>query len=79
MKKIIEWISAHNDKVLHFLFGYLICTVFPVYWTYGLVLSIVAGSVKEYWDSKGNGCVDTWDFVATVCGGIVGAIALSIK
>ena len=40
----------------------------------GLAATVVAGAAKEYWDSRGHGTVDVWDFVATAAGGVVASL-----
>lgn len=60
-----------NDKILHFVFGVAIAAFFS---PFGIVVSILLtaliGALKEYWDSRGNGQVEAYDFAATAGGGI---------
>ena len=44
----------------------------------GLAAAVVAGVAKEFWDSKGHGTVDVWDFVATTAGGTVASLVCMI-
>lgn len=63
-----------KDELLHLIVGAIIALLgsWLVGWMPGLLLSVVAGGLKEYWDSKGHGCVELMDFIATVVGGIGG-------
>ena len=88
VKRIIEWLShLKSDKLLHFIAGLLIAEVTAgalSHWTklysliIGLVASVVAGWLKEWWDSKHGGVVSDKDFVATVIGGSVGTLVMLI-
>ena len=44
----------------------------------GFAAAVVAGAAKEYWDSKGHGCVELMDFVATTAGGLLISLACLI-
>lgn len=44
----------------------------------GLVLAVLAGLGKEIWDGLGHGTVELADLVATVGGGVVGSVAVSL-
>lgn len=66
-----------KDKRLHTLAGFIISLVFGVWFPWiGIGLGVVAGAVKEYWDSRGHGCVELLDFVFTVIGALI-AFALT--
>ena len=68
-----------KDKLLHFVAG-SICSAFVYVITLNLVLAIGAsallGIAKEVYDSRGHGTVEMLDVVATVVGGVVGAVIL---
>lgn len=84
MKKIIEWLySLKADKLLHFIAGLVVaqiafalldlatsvwCSAFLAF-----LVAAVAGGVKEAWDVK-HGVPNVADFVATMVGGLVGAL-----
>ena len=55
------------DKANHLIMGLLIFIVVAFAFSplVGLAASIAAGLLKEWWDSKGHGCVEFWDFLAT--------------
>ena len=88
VNKIILWLSGIKaDKLLHFIAGLLIAEVVAGAFSHfarlyaliiGLVASVVAGYLKEMWDSKHNGVVSDKDFVATVIGGSVGTLVMLI-
>lgn len=62
-----------RDKRLHTLAGFVIALVFGLWFPWlGLGLGVIAGAAKEYWDSRGNGCVELLDFVFTVVGSLIG-------
>jgi hypothetical protein len=59
----------------------MLATIFPIPSMWGLVLSTLAGILKEVYD-KGHADIhteDKWDAVATIGGGLIGFIALVIK
>ena len=69
-----------TDKQLHFLGGIILALVFGLFlgiWA-GLAAAVIAGLAKEAYDSLGFGTLDKWDAVATVAGGIIGALVLFI-
>ena len=78
VQKILDFLTTHIDKALHFSAGYIIATILPVQ---GLTLSLIAGALKEYYDSKHptSHTVDSMDMLATWAGGSLGFIALIIK
>lgn len=66
------------DKVMHFLSGIAIAWLSVAIlratgvqgWSWApFLLAALAGALKEYWDSRGNGHVDFWDFAFTALGG----------
>lgn len=62
-----------RDKQLHTFAGFGIALVFGLWFPWlGLGLGVIAGGVKEYWDSRGNGCVELLDFVFTIVGAGIG-------
>ena len=70
-----------KDKILHLAAGAIASAV--VFWIsgnpwLGLAAAVVAGVAKEYWDSRGHGTVDVWDFVATTAGGLLISLACLI-
>lgn len=67
------------DKRKHFIVGMLISLVIGslLGWWCGFLAAIIAGVVKEWWDSKGHGAVEAMDVVFTVMGA-TSAIPLSI-
>ncbi len=69
------------DKIVHLLAGALISFVTLLITGSSLmaiIMATIAGSWKEWWDSKGSGKVEFADFLATVAGGIlaVGGVKL---
>jgi len=64
------------DKLLHFLAGYIIANITTYFygWEIGVAMSIIAGALKELYDSTGRGEVDFWDFMYTIFGGVLNAL-----
>jgi hypothetical protein len=66
-----------KDKLLHFVAG-LICSAVVYLITGSPIIAFSAsallGAAKEVYDSRGHGTVEVLDAVATVAGGVVGAI-----
>lgn len=84
MKKIIDWLyGIKSDKLLHFIAGLVVAQVAfalldlatSVWWSAFLAFLIAAivGGVKEALDVK-RGVPNVADFVATIVGGLVGAL-----
>ena len=69
-----------KDKLLHFGAGLVISLVVGTLTVplYGVIASLVAGVGKEVWDSRGHGTVEVLDVVATLFGGVVGAILMGV-
>ena len=64
------------DKQAHFWWGWAIAaTLYSVIGLWALPVVMLMGAAKEYWDSKGHGTPDIYDFYATALGGIVGVTA----
>lgn len=68
-----------RDKLLHFVAGSIASIVvyaatFNV--TIAVSFSTLLGIGKEVYDSRGHGTVEVADAVATVLGGVVGAILI---
>ena len=60
------------DKRKHFIIGFLITLLVGALvnqWI-GLGITIIAGFIKERWDSKGHGTVEAWDIIFTALGGL---------
>lgn len=76
MKRIFAKISGAlgsipQDKLLHFIAGSLIvalCAFIKGFAPYAWVAGVVAGMLKEFFDSRGNGSVEVLDFAATTAG-----------
>jgi len=72
-----ENMTIPKDKLLHFVAG-LICATFVYLIFENLTLaigaSVILGIAKEVYDSRGHGTVEVLDAVATIVGGVVGAI-----
>ena len=70
-----------KDKLLHFVAG-LICASFVYLITLNLTLaigaSVILGIAKEVYDSRGHGTVEVLDVVATIAGGVVGAVLMRV-
>ena len=66
-----------RDKLLHFVAGFVVSFVVYVATsnaTIAFSLSALLGIAKEVYDSRGHGTVEMLDAVATIVGGVVGAI-----
>lgn len=61
-----------SDKLSHLLAGIALAalpTAYGLPYWIGFGLATLAGAAKEFWDMRGNGTPDKWDFVVTVLGG----------
>lgn len=71
-----------EDKILHFIAGFIIAFIsnFFIKHTYAISLSGIAGIGKETYDyyHPANHTVEMNDFLATLFGGICGAIVSNI-
>lgn len=84
MKRIIAKItgllgSIPPDKLLHFIAGALIvalCAFVKGFAPYAWVAGVVAGMLKEFYDSRGNGSVEVLDFAATTAGALTMQMAV---
>lgn len=68
-----------QDKLLHFVAGSIAAIVVYVVTfdaTIAVAFSALLGIGKEVYDSRGHGTVEVLDAVATVLGGVVGAILI---
>ena len=68
-----------RDKLLHFIAGAIASIVVYVVTfnvTTAVAFSALLGIGKEVYDSRGHGTVEVLDAVATVVGGVVGAILI---
>lgn len=73
--------QIQKDKIYHLAAGAIVsavvfCASGNPWW--GLAAAAIAGASKEYWDSKGHGCVELMDFVATTAGGAVASLVCMI-
>ncbi len=67
--------AKERDKRIHFVCGFIISLLVGFFMPLlGLVAGCVAGAIKEWWDSKGHGTVETMDFVFTCFGAVVALI-----
>lgn len=65
------------DKSAHILAGAVVALAlgYLVPWWFALLMAIIAGALKEwYWDLRGHGTVDVWDFAATCGGGFIASL-----
>lgn len=84
MKRILAKISGAlgsipKDKLLHFIAGALIvalCAFVKGFAPYAWVAGVVAGVLKEFFDSRGNGSVEVLDFAATTAGALAMQMAV---
>ncbi len=84
MKRIFDKISGAlgsipHDKLLHFIAGALIvalCAFIKGFAPYAWVAGVVAGMLKEFFDSRGNGSVEVLDFAATTAGALAMQMAV---
>lgn len=84
MKRIFAKISGTlgsipQDKLLHFIAGALIvalCAFIKGFAPYAWVAGVVAGMLKEFFDSRGNGSVEVLDFAATTAGALAMQMAV---
>lgn len=84
MKRIFANISGllggiPQDKLLHFIAGALIvalCAFVKGFAPYAWVAGVVAGALKEFYDSRSNGSVEVLDFAATTAGALAMQMAV---
>lgn len=84
MKRIFAKISGAlgsipQDKLLHFIAGALIvalCSFIKGFAPYAWVAGVVAGMLKEFYDSRDNGSVEVLDFAATTAGALAMQMAV---
>lgn len=84
MRKILAKITGllgriQQDKLLHFIAGALIvalCAFVKGFAPYAWVAGVVAGMLKEFYDSRGNGSVEVLDFAATTAGALTMQMAV---
>lgn len=84
MKRIFAKISSAlgsipKDKLLHFIAGALIVALYAsvkAFAPYAWVAGVVAGALKEFYDSRGNGSVEVLDFAATTAGALTMQMAV---
>lgn len=82
MKRIISKVLAifggiPQDKLLHFITGFLIvavCSLYEALAPYACSVATLVGFCKERYDSRHDGNVDAWDFAAT----LIGAVTMQI-
>lgn len=92
MKRLTTWLRkiwSQPDKKTHILAGALVAAltvyVWPtntwpsISWAFPILAVMVAGILKELYDSTGRGTVDVNDFWATILGGTVVWMAVIIK
>lgn len=71
--------SIPQDKLLHFIAGALIvalCSFIKGFAPYAWVAGVVAGMLKEVYDSRNNGSVEVLDFAATTAGALAMQMAV---
>ena len=71
--------SIPQDKLLHFIAGALIvalCSFIKGFAPYAWVAGVVAGMLKEVYDSRGHGSVEVLDFAATTAGALTMQMAV---
>jgi hypothetical protein len=84
MRKILAKITGllgriKQDKLLHFIAGALIvalCAFVKGFAPYAWIAGVVAGMLKEFYDSRGNGSVEVLDFAATTAGALAMQLAV---
>lgn len=84
MRKIFAKITGllgniPQDKHLHFIAGALIvalCAFVKGFAPYAWAAGVVAGALKEFYDSRGNGSVEILDFAATTAGALTMQMAV---
>lgn len=72
--------AKQPDKRKHFYVGFVIALVVGVLFgaLVGFVAGSLAGAIKEWWDSKGHGTVESMDFIFTMIGALCGALVALI-
>lgn len=73
--------SIENDKIYHFIAGFILCVVFSIINDpiTGIGGAIGAGIMKECYDEyQKDGSFDAYDMIATWIGGAVGFALVSL-
>ncbi len=72
IKKVLGFLGRiPQDKLLHFIAGMVIAALVSVVRClapYSVLFGILAGALKEWYDSRNGGSVELMDFVATISG-----------
>jgi len=70
-----------TDKQLHFLGGVVLTLSVSLFFggITGLIVAVMAGLLKEAYDSLGFGTPDRWDAIATIAGGLLGFLLIMIS
>ncbi len=73
-------ITRNQDKVLHFMAGFMIAISFTLVFApiYGVVAGVVAGLGKEAWDQYQYDGADFFDFFVTISGTWTGVMLLGL-
>ncbi len=59
------------DKRKHFIVGFCLSLIFGLFLPFmGFIAALIAGAIKEWWDSKGHGTVEVLDLVFTAMGAL---------
>lgn len=74
-------IDISNDKMLHFLCGFLCALVVSAFSTpyLGFASAVLIGVAKEVYDFFKDGAFDSKDLLATLIGGSMAALYFAIK
>ncbi len=73
-------ITKAQDKVLHFLAGFIITALigFAISLEYGILAGVMAGVLKEIYDEYKYGGFDSKDLIATLIGVVSGALVVHL-
>jgi hypothetical protein len=69
------------DKQMHFLSGFIIAAVLtPFIGAYSILVVAVIAALKEIYDARhpDKHTADIWDWVATVLGGVLGMLIITL-
>lgn len=63
--------AKQPDKRKHFIVGFCLSLFFGFFLPFmGFIAALIAGTIKEWWDSKGHGTVEVLDLVFTAMGAL---------
>ena len=76
MNRLLKLWFNYEDEILHFVFGYLVSSIFQSTGHFMVLAAILIGLWKELYDIKQGGKFSPLDFACTFAGGFVAYVIL---